>query len=144
MNDEYSPEPKAHVPYAKGALNQTRSQLMTRTAKPAQTRMFTLLIARGYKAHDEHPVPTDIYDEEWNDYIVYHMDIFVEPNIDLELDGKVHRSAYRMRKDEKRDAWLTAHGFKVLRFGNAFVLRHPERVLAALDEAGAEKWEGKH
>lgn len=92
------------------------------------------------KAHDEHPVQTDIYDEEWNDYKVYHMDTFIEPNIDLELDGPMHRSAWRMRKDEKRDAWLTAHGFKVLRFDNAFVLKHPERVLAALDEAGAEKW----
>ena len=138
--DEYSPEYPLRTPYAKGTLNQTRSQLVTKTAKPAQTRMFTLLIARGYKAHDEHPVHTDIYDEEWNDFKVYHMDIFVEPNIDLELDGEVHRSAYRMRKDEKRDAWLTAHGFKVLRFDNAFALRHPERVLATLDEAGAEKW----
>ena len=57
MNDKYSPEYPPRTPYVKGTLNQTRSQLMTKTAKPAQTRMFTLLIAKGYKAHDSMDIP---------------------------------------------------------------------------------------
>lgn len=140
MSDEYSPAPAQRQAYAKGYGNATQGQLMRRTATPAQSKLFSILIEQGYKAHDEHPIPTDIFDEEFQCFKVFHADCFIEPNLDVEYDGGVHKSARRRAKDAKRDTWLTSHGWTVLRFENREALAHPERVLAAIDENGGLKW----
>jgi len=48
----------------------------------------------------------------------------------IELDGSVHSA--RRKKDHKRDAWMEARGFTVLRFSNEQLLDAPESVLAAI------------
>lgn len=48
----------------------------------------------------------------------------------LELDGGVH--ALREEADARRDAWLKASGYTVLRFQNEAVLRNPALVLEAV------------
>jgi very-short-patch-repair endonuclease len=52
----------------------------------------------------------------------------------IEADGPFHDPV----RDAKRDAWLRAKGFRVLRFSNHEILGSPDlvanRILAALDE----------
>lgn len=50
-----------------------------------------------------------------------------EKRLVIELDGGVH--SQRQKKDHKRDAWMKAQGFKVLRLPNEQVLEDPQSVL---------------
>jgi very-short-patch-repair endonuclease len=47
----------------------------------------------------------------------------------IELDGSQHGAAAATKHDDKRTAWLTTRGYKVLRFWNNDVLRNTEGVL---------------
>ncbi len=53
-----------------------------------------------------------------------------EHRLVIELDGGVH--ATKRKKDHKRDAWMKAQGFTVLRFHNEELLDDPESVLRAI------------
>jgi len=55
----------------------------------------------------------------------------------IELDGGVHR--LREESDARRDAWLAAQGFTVLRFGNEAVLRNPNLILEAVRQHAARQ-----
>lgn len=55
----------------------------------------------------------------------------------IELDGGVH--VLRAESDAERDAWLTAQGFTVLRFGNEAVLSNPSVVFDAVRRAMAQQ-----
>ncbi len=57
---------------------------------------------------------------------------FACPSIRLivELDGGVHD--LRLEQDAKRDAWLTANGWTVLRFRNNEVLTNPAPLFQAV------------
>jgi len=48
----------------------------------------------------------------------------------VELDGHSHDVA--PERDERRDAWMAAHGFAVLRFTNADVVGNVEGVVTAI------------
>lgn len=50
----------------------------------------------------------------------------------IEVDGDTHADASR---DERRDAWLRAQGYRVLRFTNGDVLSNLEGVLTAVEAA---------
>ena len=55
----------------------------------------------------------------------------------VEVDGETHFHALAEANDRTRDEYLTTRGFKVLRFTNEQVLKHPDGVFgmvaAALD-----------
>ena len=53
----------------------------------------------------------------------------------VELDGAQHFTASGESQDAERDAYLTALGYRVLRFENKLVLNHLESVLAAIEAA---------
>jgi very-short-patch-repair endonuclease len=55
-----------------------------------------------------------------------------EQKIVVEADGGQHAEA---AKDQKRDTDLAARGFRILRFWNHDILKNPEGVLEALNEA---------
>jgi very-short-patch-repair endonuclease len=56
----------------------------------------------------------------------------------VELDGESHDFAARQSRDEARDKWLKAQGFKVLRFANDEVLGNLEGVVTMMrDQAMA-------
>lgn len=58
----------------------------------------------------------------------YAVDFYChEHRLVIELDGGVH--VPKQKKDHKRDAWMEAQGFKVLRFANEQVLEDPQPVL---------------
>jgi very-short-patch-repair endonuclease len=53
----------------------------------------------------------------------------------IELDGESHDFEERQQADRRRDAFLAAEGFRVLRFTNEQVMSNLEGVVAAIREA---------
>jgi very-short-patch-repair endonuclease len=60
-----------------------------------------------------------------------------EARIVIEVDGGQHADS---RSDQRRDRWLTANGFRVLRFWNNEVLRNFEGVMTVLAQALKVEW----
>jgi very-short-patch-repair endonuclease len=59
----------------------------------------------------------------------------VEAKLVVELDGSPHHTSEGIHKDEARDAWMHAHGIKVLRFGGWQVESDVQQVLWTIDIA---------
>jgi type I restriction enzyme S subunit len=55
-----------------------------------------------------------------------------EHRLVIELDGGIHSAKHQ--KDHKRDAWMEAQEFTVLRFRNEQLIEDPESVLTAIAE----------
>ena len=55
--------------------------------------------------------------------------VCLEMRIVIEVDGSQHMDSMR---DQQRDAWLTAAGYRILRFWNHDVLSRTESVLAQI------------
>ncbi|MCJ2035038.1 endonuclease domain-containing protein [Methylobacterium sp. J-068] len=53
----------------------------------------------------------------------------------VELDGEPHETEERKIRDAKRDAWLTAQGFQILRFPNDCVLDNLPAVMSQVEQA---------
>ena len=68
------------------------------------------------------------------DYIVDF--VCLERRLVGEIDGPSHKSHEQRARDAKRDAWLTANNFRVLRLSNDLVIGAPElaeqRIIEAL------------
>ena len=58
-----------------------------------------------------------------------------EEKLVVEVDGSSHDNIGTQQADATRDAWLSQHGYKVLRFSNDEVYRNVERVLWAIEDA---------
>ena len=56
-------------------------------------------------------------------------------NLVIELDGESHDFEERQKADQRRDAFLAAEGFRVLRFTNEQVMSNLEGVVEAIREA---------
>jgi hypothetical protein len=52
----------------------------------------------------------------------------------IEIDGNSHRSRLGKERDERKTTWLTANGWRVLRFRNEEVNQNLEAVIAAIEE----------
>jgi guanylate kinase len=50
----------------------------------------------------------------------------------VEIDGSIHLSRYRRRKDRVRQSHLESHGYKVLRYTNDEVQQHCSAVVSAI------------
>ena len=88
---------------------------------PAEAVMWQLLRNRqcmGLKFRRQHQI---------GDYVV---DFFCnESSLVIELDGAVHQNKEQHKKDTKRDAYLNALGFTILRIKNEEFLSNPESTL---------------
>ena len=63
----------------------------------------------------------------------YLVDLFChEHSLVVEADGAVHDAGYQIKHDKKRDAWLRAQGFTVLRFRNEDIQNDLESVLGKI------------
>ena len=104
-----------------------RARELRKHQTPAEEIAWELLRDRrfeGLKFRREHQI---------NNYIA---DFFcAEHQIDIELDGEIHKSPEVMAKDAVRDAMLRALGFTVLRFPNALILEQPEEFLRQIAAA---------
>ncbi len=113
-----SPQYRGGLQYA-GLVERARELRKHQT--PAEEIAWELLRDRrfeGLKFRREHQI---------NNYIA---DFFcAEHQVDIELDGEIHKSPEVVEKDATRDAMLRALGFKVLRFQNQLVLDQPEEFL---------------
>ena len=98
-----------------------RARELRKNQTPAEEIAWDLLRDRRFerlKFRREHQI---------NNYIA---DFFcAEHQIDVELDGEIHKSPEVREKDATRDAMLRSLGFKVLRFPNRLVLDQPEEFL---------------
>jgi len=63
----------------------------------------------------------------------YVVDFYVdEARVIIELDGGQHGEDDHFERDQKRDAWLEANGYTVLRFWNNEVFKNLNGVLDAV------------
>ena len=61
-----------------------------------------------------------------------------DANLIIELDGGQHFEAEQMRRDERRDAFLSSKGYRVLRFNNYDVMTNRQGVLETIATAVAD------
>ncbi len=57
------------------------------------------------------------------------VDIFVPPNIVIEIDGPHHMKGIRASRDEAKDEALRSIGLKVLRFQDVIAKSNPSKVV---------------
>jgi len=105
-----------------GLVDEARSLRAKQT--PAEEMLWELLRNHklmGLKFRRQHQI---------GDYIV---DFYChDQGLVIELDGKVHATEERRKKDQKRDAYLSSCGFKVLRFQNNELFNSPQQVLDSI------------
>jgi len=62
--------------------------------------------------------------------------VCLERRLVVEIDGPSHETGEQRARDQKRDAWLTANDFRLLRLPNDVVIGAPElaeqRIIEAL------------
>jgi very-short-patch-repair endonuclease len=67
----------------------------------------------------------------------------------IEVDGSQHGRPHEVERDRARSAWLTAEGYRVLRFWNNDLVENPDGVLEAIyaalyDSINSEATQLKH
>jgi very-short-patch-repair endonuclease len=75
----------------------------------------------GYKFRRQHPLGEVVLDFAC-----------LERRVAIEIDGVAHERGDRPERDARRDAWLAARGFEVLRLPARYVLGHLEGAIAAI------------
>lgn len=93
---------------------------------PAEALLWQLLRNRqllGFKFRRQH---------QFGDYIT---DFYChEARLVIECDGSVHQSNEQWHHDQNRDAYMIAHGLRVLRFTNDLILHDTEKVLEKITD----------
>ena len=106
-----------------------RARAMRREPTKAEGHMWSLLRARhlgGFKFRRQHVIGPFIVDF-----------VSVERKLVIEVDGDQHAESLR---DQRRDLWLKARGYRVLRFWNNEVLENSDGVEFAIAEALGLDW----
>ena len=65
--------------------------------------------------------------------------VCLEVKLIVEADGSQHHDEEQAWYDYRRTKYLEKDGYKVLRFDNYAVLKHPVEVLARIAEAASER-----
>lgn len=103
----------------------TRAKTLQRELTKAEQEMWNLLRdfrPRGARFRRETPIGPYIADFAW-----------LSARIVIEVDGDSHETEQGERHDRRRDAWLRAEGFKVLRYDNQQILDNPDYVFLAIE-----------
>ncbi len=98
------------------------SRMLRNNATPAERRLWQYLRNRqlnGNRFRRQHPIGPYIVDF-----------VCLEKRLIIELDGNQH--GIEATKDVERDSWLSAQGFRVLRFWNHEVLKNAEGVVETI------------
>ena len=96
---------------------------MRRSPSVAERVLWTLLRGRqleGCKFRRQVPIGPYIAD-----FVCF------EHRLVVEADSALHDAA----RDARRDDWMRAEGFRVLRFANSEIITRPENVLMAIADA---------
>ncbi len=117
--------PRKHRPVDPSLRDFARSQ---RHDMPTAEALFWQQVRagrfRGLKFKRQMPIPAYVADF-----------VCLSARVVIELDGPLHDDETRRRYDARRDAWLTAQGFTVLRFSNDLVIGNLGAVLGAIGAA---------
>ncbi len=117
-----------------------RARALRRRLTAAEHTLWSILRNRGLgglKFRRQHPLG------------LYIVDFYcAEKRLVVELDGDSH--AGRATRDAEREAWLEAHGYRVMRFTNREVMQSLPEVLEAIWQACQENphpnpspWQGE-
>jgi len=98
-----------------------RARSLRREATPAERALWVFLARSQLGAKFSRQMPVGPW---FADFLCRELALVVE------LDGHSHDVA--PERDERRDAWMAAHGFAVLRFTNADVVGNVEGVVTAI------------
>jgi BirA family biotin operon repressor/biotin-[acetyl-CoA-carboxylase] ligase len=101
--------------------NTTRARALRREATPAERALWVFLSKSQTGAKFSRQMPVGPW---FADFLCRELALVVE------LDGFSHDIA--PERDARRDAWMAAHGFTVLRFTNAEVHENIEGVVTAI------------
>lgn len=102
----------------------TQAKTLRKNPTPAEAAMWRLLFPfRTGSFHFRKQAPIGPY---CVDFACHHARLVIE------VDGDTHATAQGIRSDARRDTFLVAEGYRVLRFTNADVLGNPEGVLAKI------------
>jgi len=118
------------APLAQGTLLLTRPPIPGLRARQSLERQGAALQSKGerrfhgFKFRRQVPLGPYIIDF-----------LCVEKNLIIEIDGDSHYEQGAQERDEKREAYLRAQGFDVLRVGNRKVVQELDTVLAKLGQA---------
>lgn len=70
----------------------------------------------------------------------YVLDFYCAPaRLAMEVDGEAHERGDRLRRDEKRDAWLATEDVRVLRYPASEVLANLEGVVSEIVRIATER-----
>ena len=101
--------------------NTRQARRLRNAATPAERLLWRHLARSQLSAKFSRQMPLGPY---FADFLCRELRLVVE------LDGFSHEA--RVEYDARRDAWMKAQGYRVLRFGNAMVLREIDEVVAAI------------
>jgi len=108
----------------------TRARELRRNLTQAERRLWSALRdrrANGYKFRRQHQIGP------------YFVDFLCpESGIFVEADGAHHEDEEQAWYDYRRTNWLKSKGYRVLRFRNHDILRHPSQVIDAIEKALVE------
>ncbi|VIO67616.1 endonuclease domain-containing protein [Bradyrhizobium ivorense] len=107
-----------------------RAKQLRRTMTRAETLLWRHLKAdrlAGLNFRRQAPIGTYIAD-----FVAHSCKLIVE------VDGESHDFEERIRRDERRDAWLASRGYRVLRFTNDDVMKNLEGVALAILQAAEQ------
>lgn len=95
---------------------------LRREMTPPEHRLWKVLKQRPFGYKWRRQVPRGPYTLDF---------ACLELRLVIEIDGECH--AERGEADVAREAWLRAHGFRVIRFWNREIMREWDEVLHAID-----------
>jgi very-short-patch-repair endonuclease len=73
----------------------------------------------------------------------YIVDFFChEAALVVEADGSQHHEEVQAWYDYNRTKWLESAGYRVVRFANVEILKHPAQVLEVIADAAKQKLSG--
>jgi very-short-patch-repair endonuclease len=111
-----------------------RAKTLRRELTKAERLMWDILRdfrPRGARFRRETPIGHYIADFAW-----------LSARLVIEVDGDSHETAFGRRHDAKRDAFLKANGFTVLRFDNLQVLDNPDYVAMSIEQQVSSRLTG--
>ncbi|MDO1582182.1 endonuclease domain-containing protein [Rhizobium oryzicola] len=103
-----------------------RARRLRRELTKAEREMWDILRdfrSRGARFRRETPIGPYIADFAW-----------LSAKLVVEVDGDSHETNAGKQHDRRRDAFLKAEGFQILRFDNAVVLANPDHVSIVIEQ----------
>ncbi|HUV32067.1 MAG TPA: endonuclease domain-containing protein [Devosiaceae bacterium] len=108
-------------------MSSTRPKALRKSPTAAERQLWRLLYplrTGGFHFRKQAPVGPYVAD-----FACHHARLIVE------VDGETHAGSRAELRDRRRDAYLRAQGYRVLRFSNAEVLNEPHGVMDTLSDA---------